>query len=594
LFFIARAVADLAEKERWFTLGATDAATINPNSETCPVFLSRRDAELTKLVYQRFPVLRLEATDTRSVSSPWNAKLSTLFHMTADAGPLRTREALVHEGWTKSGREFVRDGARMLPIIEGKMATFYDHRAAHIRLNPDAPSRQQQSEDTTDQERSSPDFFPDAYLWAPGDESFKRFQSAASQPWAVAFKRVTSATNWRTLVACVVPNSLAISYTLYVLAVGEECRAEQHSLLATLNSFAYDYFVRQKTMQPSLPIGPVYETVIPPPESFAAKPAWAAEPLSRWIASRVGELVCVSSDLVEFARATLGRDAVFKWDPGRRELLQAELDAALFHHFGMSRLDVEHVLATFPKVRDYDQKQYGEFRTALTILAIFDEMTAAARSGHAYQTRVSPPPADMLVEYTSEVTKVIPLPQRPAGRPLPAVSPAAVIVPDLAFVGESAWTRSHTMERGEIQAAILAVLKANGAPVDRRQARLASLLCLEPHLLASMLDKTEQAHWARVVGGDAKKAANASIDATSQEWGRALSQLRGSQKLFEDLELNTWTLGNGTEVIDTSGWPEGRAGFVVNVLRRLQVSTQVDAIIVKLPTNVQQWLANAA
>ena len=31
--------------------------------------------------------------------------------------------------------------------------------------------------------------------------------------------------------------------------------------------------------------------------------------------------------------------------------------------------------------------------------------------------------------------------------------------------------------------------------------------------------------------------------------------------------------------------------FVVNVLRRLQQSTQVDAIILKLPTTVQQWLA---
>lgn len=63
---------------------------------------------------------------------------------------------------------------------------------------------------------------------------------------------------------------------------------------------------------------------------------------------------------------------------------------------------------------------------------------------------------------------------------------------------------------------------------------------------------------------------------------------------FEVLQRNTWALGTGTEAIDTSGWPEGRAGLVVNVLRRLQQSTQGDAIILKLPTNVQLWLANAA
>jgi hypothetical protein len=95
-----------------------------------------------------------------------------------------------------------------------------------------------------------------------------------------------------------------------------------------------------------------------------------------------------------------------------------------------------------------------------------------------------------------------------------------------------------------------------------------------------------------VVGDDAKKAASASIDATTQEWGAALSGLRGRERVFEDLQQNMWALGTGTEAIDTRGWPEGRAGFVVNVLRRLQQSTQLDAIILKLPTTVQQWLAN--
>jgi hypothetical protein len=150
------------------------------------------------------------------------------------------------------------------------------------------------------------------------------------------------------------------------------------------------------------------------------------------------------------------------------------------------------------------------------------------------------------------------------------------------------------MERGEISSAIVAVLKANGAPMDRRQARLASLLCLEPHLLASMLDKTEKAQWMRVVGSDAKKAARAPVEVTALEWGAALAGLRGREHLIEDPKTNTWALGTGTEAIVTSGWPEGRAGFVVNVLRRLQDSTHVDAIILKLPASVQQWLSHAA
>ncbi|HRI06176.1 MAG TPA: N-6 DNA methylase [Nannocystaceae bacterium] len=557
LFFLARGVADLADQERWFTLGATDAATINPNSETCPVFLSRRDAELTRATYLRFPIFRKEDGPGGAANSPWGARLHPLFHMTLDGDMLRPGQALVAEGWAKNGRDFVRESERMLPIIEGKMVTFYDHRAAHIRLNPDAPSRQQQTEDTTDQEKSSPDFFPDAYLWAPSDESLKRFKSAAGQSWAIAFKRVTSATNWRTLVACVVSDTLAISYTLYVLGIGEEHRAEQHCLLATLNSFAYDYFVRQKTMQPSLPIGPVYETVTPPPESFAGKPAWAAEPFSRWIAARVGELVCVSTDLVEFARATLGREAVFRWSPERRELLQAELDAALFHHFGMSRQDVEHVLATFPKVRDYDQKQHGEFRTALTILTIFDEMAAAACSGTSYQTRLSPPPADPRVEYTREGGKVLPF--RPAVRPQPAIQPAAVVAPpprrdvpawspDLlpevatkTGLAASAGRWGTTLTGVDLGiAALAAVLRNLGGPASRDEVERAVVLTILPSLLQLKFDAQAAPKWRRAIG-----AANmrlTSVSALSIPWAEVLRRATVEHLLEMDAD-GRWRAG---------------------------------------------------
>jgi hypothetical protein len=171
---------------------------------------------------------------------------------------------------------------------------------------------------------------------------------------------------------------------------------------------------------------------------------------------------------------------------------------------------------------------------------------------------------------------------------------AVAILPVPNAVAANAWARPHTQERHEIEAAILAVLKANGAPMDRRQMRLASLLCLEPHLLASMLDKPEKAKWVRAVGGDARKAASASIDLTAEQWGPACTELRVRGRLVEDLQENTCALGTGTEAIITRGWPDDRARFVVNVLRRLQAMAQTDAIILRLPTKVQQWVALAA
>lgn len=275
-------------------------------------------------------------------------------------------------------------------------------------------------------------------------------------------------------------------------------------------------------------------------------------------------------EIVSLAQRMLGETA-----PSTRAALELQLDELVMRAFEMTPAEEKTLVENLPP-RDPVERAKADLAG--------NGGPAAPETTEDKRTAIGAPDGG---------AKVIPLPVKPAVRPQPAGAPA-VIVPDLAPVAANAWTRPHTMERGEISSAIIAVLKANGAPMDRRQARLASLLCLEPHLLATVLDRTEKVQWTRVVGSDAKKAASASIDATSQEWGAALSGLRGRERVLEDLQQNTWALGTGAEGIDTSGWPEGRAGFVVNVLRHLQQSTQLDAIILKLPTTVQQWLANAA
>jgi hypothetical protein len=123
---------------------------MNPNSLTCPIFLQRRDANITKTAYNCFPVLKRD----QQVSA-WGAQLYRLFDMTLDNEVLYTGTDLAAEGWCREDRNYRRGAAVMVPIIEGKMVTFYDHRAAHIRLNPDAPSRQQQTEDCTDLEKAA-------------------------------------------------------------------------------------------------------------------------------------------------------------------------------------------------------------------------------------------------------------------------------------------------------------------------------------------------------------------------------------------------------------------------------------------------------
>jgi hypothetical protein len=53
----AEDIADLTDPQRRFTLSTEDFKLLNPNTRTCPTFRSRRDAEVTKAIHRRIPVL---------------------------------------------------------------------------------------------------------------------------------------------------------------------------------------------------------------------------------------------------------------------------------------------------------------------------------------------------------------------------------------------------------------------------------------------------------------------------------------------------------------------------------------------------------
>ena len=65
-FFLTN-VTHLRDEQRIFTLNADDFNRLNPNTKTCPVFRTKADAELTKKIYERVPVLINEKTG----ENPW-------------------------------------------------------------------------------------------------------------------------------------------------------------------------------------------------------------------------------------------------------------------------------------------------------------------------------------------------------------------------------------------------------------------------------------------------------------------------------------------------------------------------------------------
>ena len=129
--FFAHAVEELYDPERRFTLSPNDIALLNPNTRTCPIFRSRKDAELTKAIYRRVPVLSREASDGDPEENPWGIRFRQgMFNMTSDSGLFRSRSDLEADGWRLKGNVFHKNGEECLPLYEAKMIHHFDHRWA--------------------------------------------------------------------------------------------------------------------------------------------------------------------------------------------------------------------------------------------------------------------------------------------------------------------------------------------------------------------------------------------------------------------------------------------------------------------------------
>jgi hypothetical protein len=88
-----------------FRLSPEEITLLNPNTGTCPVFRTRRDAEITLGIYRRVPVLLKEGDPN---GNPWGIKFMTMFHMSNDSHLFHTREELEDDGWTLNGNVFER------------------------------------------------------------------------------------------------------------------------------------------------------------------------------------------------------------------------------------------------------------------------------------------------------------------------------------------------------------------------------------------------------------------------------------------------------------------------------------------------------
>ena len=386
-FFLSR-IDHLLDPNRIYTLQTSDFVRFNPNTKNCPIFRTRRDAELTKKFYDKAPIL----IDENTGINPWGVKLATLFNMATASKLFKTQQDFQKEGGVKEGNNFILNEETWVPLYEGKMFYLYNH---HYGAFPENGERPNSIPNTELSVLQNPDSNIDAWYWireSNVNEKKQKLDKKGKVIWEwnhsyyIAFRDVTNSENERTCVASIMPSSCGAGHNA-PLAFASRGIIPSCVLLAILSSIPFDYVAKQKIGGTHMNLFMLKQLPLLAPEQISVDWTWE-------IVKHVVELCYFNHDLDGWAEelweelneeqkkelTRLGDKNPFIYDPDRRAILQAELDAIFAYLYGLNTEDLRYILdpedvcgigcinETFSVLKKGEIRQYGEYRTKRLVL----------------------------------------------------------------------------------------------------------------------------------------------------------------------------------------------------------------------------------
>ena len=346
--FFNRQVANLADNRRHFSLSPEDFALINPNTLTAPIFRSKADAELAKRIYHKVGVLW---TEEATNGNPWGTSFRSLFHMANDSALFRTSS-----------------GEGSLPLYEAKMIHQFDHRWASALLDDTV------AELSTPEEKRNPAFEVQPRYWVDARHVIEKFNGKLPK-YLMGWRDITNAATLRSVIASVIP-VCAVGHTMPLLFTGQSVKHEA-CLLGDWNSLVHDWCARQKIG--GLHLTYSYLNQIP----TLAPSAYSQDDID-FIVPRVLELTYTSHSLKGWAEALGYEGEPFVFDPERRAILRAELDARYAKLYGLNEQELRYILdpadvygedypsESFRVLKEKEIAEFGEYRTRRLVLEAWE------------------------------------------------------------------------------------------------------------------------------------------------------------------------------------------------------------------------------
>lgn len=212
--------------------------------------------------------------------------------------------------------------------------------------------------------------------------------SGLGQRCWLSFRKTARSTDERTSIMTLLPEN-GMSDRAPVIRLSD---AESEALMVSVfNSFVFDYCTRNAIGGTDLSYFIIEQLPVPRPEDFMQR-VDSSVTYRDFVIPRVLELTYTAWSLQPFAVEIGYNGPPFRWCDERRFLMKCEIDAAMFHLYGLNLDEVKHVMETFPIVKRHDDKQYSEFRTKRVICELFNDIRDTQVNGRQFQTRLSPPP----------------------------------------------------------------------------------------------------------------------------------------------------------------------------------------------------------
>ena len=384
----------LLDPRRIYSLQTSDFARLNPNTKTCPVFRTSRDAKLTAKIYRNSTILYNEVTG----DNPWNVKFGSMIHMSNDSHLFQTYAQLIELGATLNGTTFTTtDGTTYVPLYEGKMIWHYNH---HYGSWPTEGERPNSINMPSLDELSNPNSHIMPWYWVPlstvKDRLVKYDKDGNvvwewKHKWLFAFRDIARGVDMRTFIIAPIPDAKGVGNTATLLYVERGCMPGA-SLYGMMSSLIFDYCSRQKIGGTHASINYVKQFPVLTPEQIPSAMQWQ-------IVKRVAELCYFNHDMDGWASELwdemneeqrselpqLGAQQPWIYNPERRAILQAELDAIFAHLYGLNTEELRYILdpedvcgkgcinETFRVLKDNEIRQYGEYRTKRLVLEAWNK-----------------------------------------------------------------------------------------------------------------------------------------------------------------------------------------------------------------------------